>query len=133
MINMSSPCLLHTQVGSKKVVLTNLLRPSHKKGALILHNITLKFTTMQDWCWQQSARLFLCALRQKVPNGLSRCHTKRRMGVRGHTHPSFGMTLTLQIFLNIFFEISGFFFFFLKSQCHTKGRMGARAIRDLFA
>ncbi len=31
---------------------------------------------------------------EKVPNALSRCHTKRRMVAHGHAHPSFGMTLT---------------------------------------
>ncbi len=29
---------------------------------------------------------------KKVPYGLSCCHTKRRMGARGRTHCSFGMT-----------------------------------------
>ena len=32
----------------------------------------------------------------KVPNGLSRCHTKKGTGVHGRAHPSFGMTLTLK-------------------------------------
>ncbi len=31
---------------------------------------------------------------QKVPNVLSRCNTKRRMGSCGRAHPSFGMTPT---------------------------------------
>ncbi len=34
------------------------------------------------------------ALREKVPNVLSRCHTKRRTGAQGHARPSFGTTLT---------------------------------------
>ncbi len=34
------------------------------------------------------------ALREKVHNGLSRCHTIRRMGVHGRAHPSFGITST---------------------------------------
>ena len=34
------------------------------------------------------------ALRENVPNVLSRCHTKRKMGARGRARPSFGMTLT---------------------------------------
>ena len=33
---------------------------------------------------------------KKVPNILSRCHTKRRTGAIGRTIPSFGMTLTFQ-------------------------------------
>ncbi len=33
-------------------------------------------------------------LREKVPNVLSCCHTKSRMGARGHAHPSFGVTPT---------------------------------------
>ena len=34
---------------------------------------------------------------QKGPcNGLSRWHTKRRMGAHGRAHPSFGMTPTFQ-------------------------------------
>ncbi len=32
------------------------------------------------------------ASRERVANGPSRCHTKRRTGVRGHTRPSVGMT-----------------------------------------
>ncbi len=34
---------------------------------------------------------------EKVPNVLSRCHTKRRTGARGRAHPSFGMTPTQAI------------------------------------
>ncbi len=34
------------------------------------------------------------ALPKKVPNVLSRCHTKRRMGAQGRARPSFGMTPT---------------------------------------
>ena len=34
------------------------------------------------------------ALREKVSNALSRCHTKRRAGACGHARPSFGMTPT---------------------------------------
>ncbi len=34
------------------------------------------------------------ALCKMVPNGLSQCHTKRRMGTHGCAHPSFGMTPT---------------------------------------
>ncbi len=30
--------------------------------------------------------------REKVPNVLSRWHTKRKIGARGSAHPSFGMT-----------------------------------------
>ncbi len=37
-----------------------------------------------------------CASRENRPNGLCRCHTKRRMGVHGRVHPSFGMTPTFQ-------------------------------------
>ncbi len=32
------------------------------------------------------------ALREKVPDVLSCCHTKRRTGARGRARPSFGMT-----------------------------------------
>ncbi len=32
------------------------------------------------------------ASREKVPNVLCRCHTKRRMGACSRAHPSFGMT-----------------------------------------
>ena len=35
-------------------------------------------------------------LRAKVSNVLSRCHTKRRIGVHDCAHPSFGMTLTFE-------------------------------------
>ncbi len=34
------------------------------------------------------------ALSEKVPNVLSRCHTKRRTDTQGRPHPSFGMTPT---------------------------------------
>ena len=34
------------------------------------------------------------ASRKKVPNCLSRCHTKRRTDARGCARPSFGMTPT---------------------------------------
>lgn len=33
-------------------------------------------------------------LHEKVPDGLSLCHTKRRKGARCHAHPSFGLTPT---------------------------------------
>ncbi len=33
---------------------------------------------------------------EKVPNVLSRCHTKRRTSARRRAHPSFGMTPTFQ-------------------------------------
>ncbi len=36
------------------------------------------------------------ALREKVLYVLSRCHTKRRIDVRGRAQPSFGMTPTFQ-------------------------------------
>ena len=36
----------------------------------------------------------IAASRKKVPNGLSRWHTKRRIGVHGRARPSFGMTPT---------------------------------------
>ncbi len=49
---------------------------------------------------------------EKVPYGLSRCHTKRRMALHGRTHPSFGMTLTFPKKKKN-----------LKSRCHTKRRM----------
>ncbi len=40
------------------------------------------------------SRVTWAELREKVPNVLSRCHTKRRAGARGRTRPSFGMTPT---------------------------------------
>ncbi len=43
------------------------------------------------------------ASHKKVPNGLSRRHTKRRTGVRDWAGPSFGMTLTFFYFLFFFF------------------------------
>ena len=61
-------------------------------------------------------------LREKVPNVLSRCHTKRRTGTHGRARPSFGMTPTVKknpkFFKNLFFQKS------LKSWCHTKRRAG---------
>ncbi len=35
---------------------------------------------------------------RKIPNVLSRCHTKRRTGTCGNACPSFGMTPTFKIF-----------------------------------
>ncbi len=52
---------------------------------------------------------------KKVPNGLSRCHIKRRMGVA-----IFGMTPTFWEY-NLWCQQSQI----LKSRCHTKRRMGA--------
>ncbi len=91
------------------------------------------------------------ALREKVPNVLSRCQTKRRMGARGRAHPSFqsfGMTPTFQKKKkkkSKFFK-KNFFQKILKSRCHTKRRAHAaprarpsfgmtttQAVRDLFA
>ncbi len=69
------------------------------------------------------------ASREKVPNVLSQCHTKRSMGVRGRAHTSFGMTPTFHIFLNFFFlGVSIFFSFFEKSVSYKKkdGRGHAR-------
>ncbi len=69
------------------------------------------------------------ALREKVPNVLSRCHTKRRTGARGRDRPSFGMTPT---FLNFFLKkkqiFENFFFFFSMSVSYQKkgGRGPAR-------
>ncbi len=39
------------------------------------------------------------ALHEKVPNVLSRCHTKRRTGARGRARPSFGIIPTFYNFL----------------------------------
>ena len=47
----------------------------------------------------------------KGPYGLSRCHTKRRMGARGRAHLSFVMTPNFKEYI-------------LKSRRHTKRRMG---------
>ncbi len=46
------------------------------------------------------ARVYCCvkAPREKVPNVLSQCQTKRGIGARGCAHPSFGITPTLRIF-----------------------------------
>ncbi len=53
----------------------------------------------------------------EVPNGLSRCHTKRTMGARGCAHPSFGRTPTFYNYLEKifwqFFNFLSFFLFFL--------------------
>ena len=78
------------------------------------------------------------ASRKKVPNVLSHCHTKRRTGTCGCTHPSFGMTPTFQK-LKKKSEKN------LKSRCHTKRKAGTATrtrpcfgmtttqdIRDLF-
>ncbi len=39
---------------------------------------------------------------EKVPNGRSRCHTKKRIGACDRAHPSFGMTPT-KFFFGFFF------------------------------
>ncbi len=51
-------------------------------------------------------RFMWVVLCKKVPNVLSRCHTKRKTGLHGRTHPSFGMTPTF-----LFFSFFNFFFF----------------------
>ncbi len=71
---------------------------------------------------------------ENVPNGLSRCHNKRRVGAPGHAPPSFGMTPTVYIFFfgkenwknfDLFILFIYSFFFLWKSRCLTKTRMGA--------
>ncbi len=49
--------------------------------------------------------------KRSLINGLSRCHTKRRMGARGRAHPSFGMTPTFSIFFFWRKKIWMYFFF----------------------
>ncbi len=70
---------------------------------------------------------------EKVPNSLSRCHTKRRMGVQARAHPSFGMTPTFPKKRKSK-QIWHFFFFNSKenrkSRCPTKTR-AARTIVHL--
>ncbi len=62
---------------------------------------------------------------EKVPNVLSRCHTKKRTGARGRARPSFGMTPTFyNFFENFFWKFFWNFFFILKSRYHTKRRVG---------
>ena len=63
------------------------------------------------------------ALREKVSNGLSRCHTKRRTGALGRARPSFGMTPTFYFFGWKIFLFSLYIVLGEKTQ----------AIRDLFA
>ncbi len=58
--------------------------------------------------------------RENRPYGLCRCHTKRRMGTRGHAHPSFGMSPTFREY-DLWSQQTQI----LKSRCHTKRRMGA--------
>ncbi len=56
------------------------------------------------------------ASHEKVPNGLSRCHTKKRMGVRGCAHPSVSMSPTFQ-----------------KKKSKKSASYHKKDIRDLFA
>ncbi len=51
---------------------------------------------------------------RKVPNDLSRCHTKKRMCAHGHARHSFGMTSTFKIYFveKKFFSLKIFDFFF---------------------
>ena len=44
----------------------------------------------------RSELLIWAPLCEKVPDVLSRCHTKRRTGARCRARPSFGMTPTFQ-------------------------------------
>ena len=60
---------------------------------LIIHTpCTINIQHFPMWAYRLSHMASWAALCEKVPNGLSRCHTKRRMGARGRTHPSFGRT-----------------------------------------
>ena len=65
----------------------------------------ISYTAQQEWEteWNQqglASRLtpevkhIWMALCEKVPNALSQCHPKRRMGAHGRAHPPFGMTPT---------------------------------------
>ncbi len=56
------------------------------------------WTTVEDDSPQTLVSLMLtwAVSRKKVPNVLSRCHTKRTIGACGRAHPSFGMTPTFQ-------------------------------------
>ncbi len=53
---------------------------------VLMENLRILRTT------KPSRESMWAALHEKVPNVLSRCHTKRRTGARGHARPSFGMT-----------------------------------------
>ncbi len=44
-----------------------------------------------------SVSILWAAFHEKVPNVLSRCHTKRRAGAAPRARPSFGMTTTQDI------------------------------------
>ena len=71
-------------------------RPSRLESECILGE-AMEFLFPHQECnpFNSKASGRLCCAK-KVPNDLSHCHTKRRMGVRGRTHPSFGVTPTFQ-------------------------------------
>ncbi len=60
-----------------------------------MHQQLVPITQTVHLFWWRSVLLWPATCK-KVPNVLSRCHTKIRMGARGRAHPSFGMTTTFQ-------------------------------------
>ncbi len=61
---------------------------------LIRWEITLAEKNVELVAIATLTTIIWAALHKKVPNVLSRCHTKRRTGARGRAPPSFGMTPT---------------------------------------
>ena len=74
-----------------RLYITNHSKPEHCFDCSVI------WAVLFAPCWLTTApcyKVSWAASREKVPYGLSQCHTKRRMGARGHTHPSFGVTPT---------------------------------------
>ncbi len=96
----------------------------------LMHHFPTKHITKHNPSCHGRKGYTWAVLHEKVPSGLSCCHTKRRTVAR----PSFGMTPTFQKKKSK-----------KSDQCHTKRRVGAatrahpsfglttQAIKDLFA
>ena len=73
--------------------------PQYSLGTLI-REYTIFFGSPLFLKWNRPVSTTLReASHEKVPNGLSRCHTKNRTDARGCAHSSFGMTPTFYFLL----------------------------------
>ena len=96
-------CFRHLDLPGKSTLLvwTNCMHPDAKRVIKSqLHIVILYPCPTHTTCYSSGSTGNLvtiwAALREKVPNVLSHCHTKRRTGARGRARPSFGMTPTYQ-------------------------------------
>ncbi len=72
----------------------------HQQQQTVTHKVLFGRKTAIRFTWYFTSGWYTsytwAALREKVLNVLSLCHTKRRTGTHGHARSSFGMTPTFQ-------------------------------------